>query len=60
MNKVRCHVTGRIEKSKRCIELRHYWGIDSCPKICGRLPYGYNQYFQKLNRDKRQENETER
>lgn len=47
MKKLRCHVTGKIEHSKRCHELRKFWGTDNCPKICGRLPYGSNGYFQR-------------
>jgi hypothetical protein len=47
MKWTRCHITGKIERSKHCHELRRYLGSDTCPKVCGRLPYGFNQYFQK-------------
>jgi hypothetical protein len=53
MKKVRCHVTGRMERSKRCRELRKYLGLDTCPRICGRLPYGFNQYFQSKTREEK-------
>ena len=45
-NRTRCHVTGKTERSRYCSELRKWLGYESCPKVCDRLPYGLNRYFQ--------------
>lgn len=43
----KCHITGKINRSGYCLQLRNYLGYEGCPRVCERLPYGLNHYFQE-------------
>jgi len=54
MKGVRCHITGRIQRSKRCADLRKHLGVESCPLVCGLLSYWEQEKFKKATEEKKE------
>ena len=54
MRGVRCHITGRIQRSKRCIDLRRHLGYGSCHLACGLISYSDQERVKKAIEERKQ------
>jgi hypothetical protein len=43
MRRIRCHITDRVQRSNKFVELRKYWGPANCCNICTLLPERYRR-----------------
>ncbi len=53
MKKVQCHITGKAQRSKRCLDLRRYWGSESCHLVCGLISYSDQEKIRKAREEKK-------
>ena len=55
MKKVRCHIAGKIQRSKRCPDLRRYWSSESCHLVCGLISYSDQERIKRAQIDMKME-----
>ena len=53
MKKVQCHITGKAQRSKRCLDLRRYLGSESCHLVCGLISYSDREKIKKAREEKK-------
>jgi hypothetical protein len=55
MKGVRCHITGKSQRPKRCLDLRRYWGYEGCHLVCGLIPYADREKIKRAREEKKQQ-----
>ena len=60
MKGIRCHITGKVERSKRCLDLHRYWGPESCHLVCGLISYSDREKIKRAREEKKQQEREEK